>query len=123
MAKAINNPVMQGVSGKVGKVVFRRTVFGTVVAKLPDYSIKRKLTPAQKAFRIRFKRAAAYVKLKLENPLFGQKYEGLMKPGHTTYITAFTDYMSPPEIHSINILVISKILLWFLQQIISRLNL
>lgn len=103
MAKLINNPIMQGSTGRVGKIFFRRTVFGTVIANMPDYKQRKTLSPKQAAYRQRFKEGTAYIKAKIEDPLFVAKYTGRIKRGHTAYLTAFADYMSPPQIHQVNI--------------------
>jgi hypothetical protein len=103
MGKSINNPVMQGSTGRIGKTNFRRTVFGTVIANMSDH--KRKAATAnQLAFRLRAKEASAYIKARMKSDaLFSERYTRLAKRGHTAFLTAYADYMKPPIIHEVNI--------------------
>lgn len=103
MARSINNPIMQGATGRVGKTSFRRTVFGTVIANMQDYEHKKEPTPDQVAFRQRFKKATAYIKARMKEPQFKDRYAALAKPGVSAYTTAFADFMSPPKILSIDV--------------------
>jgi hypothetical protein len=60
MAKIKKNTVLQGLSGKVGDLVFRQMPDGsTVVSAKPDFS-ERVDSPAQKDRQGRFKLAQAY---------------------------------------------------------------
>ncbi|HTM98447.1 MAG TPA: hypothetical protein VL088_06890 [Pedobacter sp.] len=103
MAKSINNPIMQGATGRVGKVTFRRTIFGTVIANMPDYERTKVPSADQLAFRQRFKLGTQYIKARMDDPLFKERYAALAKPGHSAYTAAFSDFMSPPKIHSLDI--------------------
>ncbi|SFH48583.1 hypothetical protein [Pedobacter insulae] len=103
MARSINNPIMQGATGKVGKITFRRTIFGTVMANMPDYERTKVPTADQLAFRQRFKLGTQYIKARMEDPLFKERYAAIAKPGRSAYTTAFADFMSPPKIHLLDI--------------------
>ena len=74
MAKIILNPLIEGMSGKFGNVVFRSTPGGVVIAKRPARS-SVKPSEAQMAQRQRFKEAAAYAKAALADPQVRARYE------------------------------------------------
>jgi hypothetical protein len=104
MARSINNPVMQGASGRVGKITFRRTVFGSVIANLPDYEMKKEPNEVQLALNKRFSAGTKYIKKKMEEDLlFKEKYASITKPGRSVHSTALADYMSPPKINNIDV--------------------
>lgn len=95
MAKAHLNPVIQGISGKVGNLVYRRMASGkTFVSRLPA---KSNVPPsaAQNAHRQRFKQAAAQAKAALADPQTRAYYEAAAAGSHKTpYNLALSDCMS-----------------------------
>lgn len=68
MAKLILNSIFNGISGKVGDVVFRRSHTGEIIlSRRPDMSHVQS-SEAQKAQRQRFKQAVAYAKAAMAEP-------------------------------------------------------
>jgi hypothetical protein len=68
MAKVEFNPIIKWLTGKIGKLVYRRSHNGKVsVYPSPDMS-KVKWSPAQKAQRQKMKEAAVYASAALDDP-------------------------------------------------------
>ena len=68
MAKVENNPTIQGISGKIGNLVFRAMPDGsTYVSGVPNFD-KRKFSQGQKDHQSRFKRAVAYARAGRQSP-------------------------------------------------------
>lgn len=67
MAKTSFNPILEGLRGKMGNVVFRQLYGKTVVSRVPDFS-RRKLSAAQKAHLRQFKAAALQAQAALKDP-------------------------------------------------------
>ena len=80
MAKADLHPTIQGLSGKMGDVVFRynRKTGKTSISKIPDMT-KVKWSKAQKAHRRRFKKAVAYAQSAKTNPAVWSVYQKVAK--------------------------------------------
>lgn len=94
MAKVKLNPLIQGLSGKVGNSVYRRLASGeTVVARAPSKS-PASPSESQNAHRQRFKQAVARAKAALANPETRAYYEAAAaKSGKTPYNLALSDCM------------------------------
>lgn len=104
MAQVKDNMVMQGVSGKVGKmIVFRQRLGKTIVAKAPQRTAP--LTANQVAHTNKFKAAAAYAKTVLADPLQRERYsaEAKRRGVFSTYNMAISDYMNPLSIEAIDL--------------------
>jgi len=97
MAKVIRNPVMQGISGAVGNLVFRQMPDGsTYVSAKPDFS-HRKFSEGQKEHQSRFQRAVAYAREAAKSqPIYGELAAGTIK---SAYNFALSDWFNPPVIH------------------------
>ena len=80
MPKVILNPSIEGLSGKMGDVVFRynKKTGKTSTSKVPDMS-KVKWSKAQKAQRRRFKKAVAYVQGLKTKPAVWAIYQKIAK--------------------------------------------
>ena len=104
MANSIQNVVMQGASGKIGKtLVFRQMRNGeTRIANRP-MPRSTPLTPDQEAFRERFSSAAYLAKSLVADPILAQQYRAKAKPGQTAYNVAMRDCLIAPQIKSINL--------------------
>ena len=101
MAKSIENFVMQGASGKVGKMlVFRQRAEQTIIAKRPKKNNKP-ATEAQLEFRDRFTEAALYAKSAISNPALKEEYQAKAKLGQSAYNVAFADYLKAPELRRV----------------------
>jgi hypothetical protein len=97
MADVVDNVIVEGLSGKLGKqLVIRRLRDGrTIVCKSPDFS-HRKLSEAQKEHHQRVRQASAYAKpASKSNPIYAQLAEGTMK---NAYNVAMGDWFNPPVI-------------------------
>ena len=99
MAKVIRNPVMQGISGAVGNLVFRQMPDGsTYVSAKPDFS-RRKFSEGQKEHQSRFQRAVAYARDAAKSqPIYGELAAGTIK---SAYNFALSDWFNPPVIHCV----------------------
>ena len=99
MSKVDLNALLNGFSGKLGNAVFRRVGDKTIVAHRPK---KSDVAPKESVLlqRERFKRAAAYARIKMEDPEAKAEYQLLAagKPNMTAFIMAVTDYLRPPKI-------------------------
>jgi hypothetical protein len=74
MAKVTLNPMIKGISGKFGGFVFRSTIDGVVMSRLPTTS-RVKPSEAQNAQRQRFREAIAYAKTALADPQVSSIYK------------------------------------------------
>lgn len=98
-----NNPLLSGVSGKIGSVVIRQTAHGTVIASAPGRS-RRKPNESQMAIRNRFGDAAEYARRQIQNPTARQMYQSKVNQSmNSSYIVAVRDYLSPPRILGVNV--------------------
>jgi hypothetical protein len=101
MAKSKDNVVMEGASGKIGKMlVFRQKAGQTIIARRANKTI-RPLTDEQQEVRNRFTEAAYYAKSAIEDPIMKAAYEAKTKPGQTAYNIAFADYLKAPELRKV----------------------
>ena len=99
MAKVVRNPVVQGISGAVGNLVFRQMPDGsTYVSAKPDFS-HRKFSEGQKEHQSRFQRAVAYAREAAKSqPIYGELAAGTIK---SAYNFALSDWFNPPVIHCV----------------------
>ena len=99
MARIQSNLVVQGLSGGLGNLTFRRLQDGrTIVCAKPDFS-HRKFSREQKAHQSRFQAAAAYAKATAQTqPIYAQLAAGTLK---TAYNVALSDWFHAPVIHQI----------------------
>jgi hypothetical protein len=101
MAQKIKmDSIFDGLSGKVGNVVFYQTrTSKTMIRSMP--TIKSKPTQRQKSHHNRFSMASAYAKHVLENPEIQAFYQKNAKPGMTAYNAAVADYLCRPTVEQI----------------------
>ncbi len=93
MARVDENALIEGLRGRIGKLVFKTYKYGTVVSKLPDMS-KVKRTRTQKKNSERFMNAVAYARKVIATPALKKQYEKKAeKTGRTIYHMALSDYM------------------------------
>jgi hypothetical protein len=93
MARITSNPIIEGLSGKVGNLVFKNYKSGTIISALADRS-KVKLSAKQKKANKSFKEAVAYAKAVLADPKKSAHYKKLLQPGKSIYHTALAAYLS-----------------------------
>jgi len=97
MAEVKANPIVQGLSGGLGRdLMFRRLRDGrTILCVKPDFS-RRVFSETQLSHQERFKQAAAYAKWAAKaQPLYAELAAGTMK---TAYNVALADWFHPPRI-------------------------
>lgn len=98
-----NNPLLRGVSGKIGGLVIRQTAYGTVIASAPRKS-KRKPNERQMAVRNRFGDAAEYARLQMQNQTVKEMYQSKVNQRmKSSYLIAVKDYLSPPRILGLDV--------------------
>ena len=93
MAKVVDNLVLQGLSGKLGKqlVVRRRRDGSTVVAAAPPRNTGRIPTDNQREYRKRFAAAIAYAKSVKDDP---KVIAAAHERGQTAFNWAVADYLA-----------------------------
>ena len=99
MAKIKLNPLFDGISGRVGDVVFKKSPNGeTIISKYPDMS-RVQWSDAQKAHRERFKLANAYAKAAMADPQVRAIYEEIAaQEGTAAYAAARADYFKGKDL-------------------------
>ena len=99
MAKVEKNPLVRGISGSVGNMVFRQMPHGeTWISATPDFS-RRKFSQKQKSHQSRFREAAAYAREAAKTqPIYAQLAAGTIQ---SPYNWALSDWFNPPVIHRI----------------------
>ncbi len=100
MAKVKKNPVIEGLSGGVGKLVFKQYGDKTVVCKWPKHDPNRQPTAAEAHQRGRIKEAAARAKAILATEEGKVYYEAARKRlgKHSAYHTAVFDFFDAPQV-------------------------
>jgi hypothetical protein len=100
MAKVKNNPLTEGLSGKIGKhLVFRQLRDGrTIVVTRPDFS-SRVFSEGQLGHQSRFQQADAYVKVVAKTqPLYTELAQ---RTGQPAYNLALSDWFHAPVVHQV----------------------
>ncbi len=99
MAKVENNPIVRGISGKVGNLVFRAMPDGsTYVSGVPNFD-KRTFSQGQKDHQSRLKQAVAYAREAAKSqPIYAEFAQGTIM---SAYNFALSDWFNPPVIHAI----------------------
>lgn len=92
MARQKQNVLTHGLTGNVyGQLIFKQYSYGTVVSKVPNRS---KVVPSkkQKASTDRFRKAVAYAKQVLKDPVKYAEYAASLPQGKTVYTQAIAEY-------------------------------
>lgn len=89
--------IAEGLSGKIGGVVFRRCKGKTVVAKAPAKR-KRPLSERELEIRRLFLEGVRYAKNVMTDPELKSAYEKVALPGQTAYNLALRDAGHAPEV-------------------------
>ena len=99
MAKVKKNPIVRGISGKIGNLVFRPMPNGeTYVSSVPNFD-KRKFSKGQKQHQSRFQLAVAYAREAAKTqPIYTKLAEGTVM---SAYNFALSDWFNPPVIHTV----------------------
>src|SRR5437762_2183452 len=97
------NPILEGLRGKVGDLVFRQRENQTVVARRPA-QVHQPNTPAQLAVREKFRQAAAYAKVAFANPAIRAVYAPKAKEKHLpVFALMVADFFKPPVIDEVDL--------------------
>src|SRR5687767_3958231 len=102
MAIIKNNPLLQGISGKIGGIVFRQRNGKTIVASKP-YRSKKK-TAKQTAHQARFLEAVMYAKTAMIEENSKKYYADFAKQSKCTspYQAAVKDFLEEPKIRKVD---------------------
>lgn len=98
MAKVRKNPVIQGISGRIGNLVFKQMRDGSTIVAAKQVLHNKKWSEKQLAHQARMKEAAAYGREAQFHPVYVALAE---KSTLTAYNFAFGDRMNPPVIHAV----------------------
>ncbi len=103
MTKAKLHPVMRGMRGKMGDMVFKRWNGRTIVAEAPDTE-GRVWTPEQLAHRERFSKAVDYGQAALADPALRAIYEAVhAATKQPLFSLTVEDYLTPPSVDEIDL--------------------
>lgn len=93
MAKITKNGLLHGMSGTLNGIVFKTYSYGTITSKVPDMS---NVVPSeeQKDKRERFKKAVAYAKEVLADPIKKAETAYRTPPGKLVYHQAIREYLA-----------------------------
>ena len=104
MAKVKKNAVVEELSGRVGKLVFKQYGDKTVVCKWPEHDPDRTPTPGEARQHSRIKQAAARAKSMLATEAGQAYYQAARKRlgKHSAYHTAVHDFFGAPSIEAVD---------------------
>lgn len=95
-----DNPLLKGISGKLGSIVFRQCGDKIVLAKRPTKS--KKVSPRQQENRARFGDAVRYANAQVSNPISKAEYaKGINAERVSAYAVAVADFLHAPVISGI----------------------
>ena len=100
MAKVRDNPITEGLSGKLGRRLFFRKLRNgtTLLCRVPDFS-HRVFSPGQLTHQSRFQQAAAYARVAAKTiPLYAELAQQRLQPA---YNIALSDWFHAPVIHQV----------------------
>jgi len=92
MARIKDNYVTAGLSGKIGKLVFKTNKKGLTYISLPPDRRNVISTKGQNKLRNNFAKAVAYAKSVLKDPMKAEKYQA--GDNKSLYVTALKDYLN-----------------------------
>ena len=99
MAKIMINPLIQGLSGKLGDLVYRQRRDGTMVVSAAPKFKKREFTEKQLAHQRRFKQAGEYAREAAGSvPLYAELAAQKKK---SAYNIASSDWLHAPVVHRV----------------------
>ncbi len=102
MAKVKLNPILEGIRGQVGDLVFKRYGDETVISRKPDLSGVPP-TEAQLAQRKRFSEAALYGKMVMADPDTKALYEeAAKKKGKPIFSLTVADFFHAPTVDEVD---------------------
>ena len=92
MARVFNNALLDGVRGKIGKLVIKQYRYGTVISAIPDMSRVKK-SALQKHYQGDFADAVAYAQGIIRDPRKKAAYAKKIPKGKTVYHVAIQEYL------------------------------
>lgn len=93
MARVKNNPLLEGVSGKIGdSFIVKQYRFGTVISAVPDMSRVKK-SALQKVKQKKFADAIAYAQSIIHNPAKKAVFAKNLPKGKSVYHAAIQEYL------------------------------
>lgn len=103
MAKVTLNPILEGIRGQVGDLVFKRYGDEVVISRKPDLSGVEP-TAAQQATRDRFKQATLYGKMVMADPESKALYEAAAKAkGLPVFSLTVADFFNAPSVDEVDL--------------------
>jgi hypothetical protein len=103
MAIVDNNIIIEGIKGKLGKMlVFRQRNGKTIVSAMPQKT-NSPPSPAQKTRRTKFKQAVQYAQSVMQNPETSAWYTARLGAHQSVYHAALSDYLHAPQIVNIDV--------------------
>ena len=97
------NPIIEGMSGKMGELVFKRYGDEVIIARAPDMS-QRTFSPGQLAAQERFRKAAQYGKLALAEPASRAVYEAAAQAAGTpVFALTVADFFKAPSVDELDV--------------------
>jgi hypothetical protein len=100
MAVARGNPLLDGLHGRVGELVFRRLGEHTIVSQRPSRRRPPKASEQRERTVSRFREAVAFAREARHTPAFRSLARALR--GYSPYHLAIQDYLSEPVIESVD---------------------
>jgi hypothetical protein len=100
MAKTHDNNLTDGLSGKIGQVVYRQRLGETIACKKPRRRTSN-ISAAEQAVRSLFKEASVYAKNCIKDAEKFLFYKAFAKKGRSAYLAAMADFLRPPVIGEI----------------------
>ena len=102
MASVKLNPVLEGMHGQVGDLVFKRYQDRTVIARKAE--VHQPNTPAQITARDNFRRAAVYGKTVMADPAAKAAYAGKAKEKHQpVFSLTLADFFHAPSVDEVDL--------------------
>ena len=104
MAVSKKNIIIEGLSGKIGNLVFRRRkTDGKVFVAVPPSPHRTAPTGEKKRMNDKFKRAVLYGKSVIANPATKALYAQSISGGQTAFNLAVADFLNAPIIEEIDV--------------------
>lgn len=104
MARVTNNPLLRGISGKIGPLIFRQVGGQTIVQAAEAKGQRAPRSPRQQAHLDRMHQAKLYAKAQIRDPAAKALYATRIDTRRTSaYTVAIADYMNPPQITALDV--------------------
>lgn len=102
MAHVTLNPILEGLRGKVGDLVFKRYGNGTIISRTP--TMTGEPTEAQLASQARFSEAAMFGKMIMADPDSKEFYEDVAREkGMPLFALTVADFYNAPSVNEVDL--------------------